>query len=94
MQSQNKSERISIIHEYHNLLRKAGLKAASEKTFLFLKKLKLLGHVISSERKQAIAKRVRNLEPSDSKRDVMKFLRCLGFYSCHIENIHMDSNPF
>ena len=40
MQSQNKGEMFSIIHEYHNLLRKAGLKAAPEKTFFFFKKVK------------------------------------------------------
>ena len=40
MQSQNKGEMFSMIHEYHNLLRKTGLKAALEKTFFFLKKVK------------------------------------------------------
>ena len=39
MQSQNKGEMFSIIHEYHNLLlRKAGLKAAPEETFSSWKK--------------------------------------------------------
>ena len=40
MQSQNKGEMFSINHEYHNLLRKVGLKSAPEKTFFFLKKVK------------------------------------------------------
>ena len=40
MQSQNKGEMFSIIHEYHTLLRKAGLKTTPEKTFFFLKKVK------------------------------------------------------
>ena len=43
MQSQNKGEMFSIIHEYHNLLRKAGLKAAPEKNFLFPQKGEILG---------------------------------------------------
>ena len=38
MQSQNKNEMFTIINEYHTLLRKAGLKAAPDKTFFFLKK--------------------------------------------------------
>ena len=59
MQSQNKGEMFSNIHEYHNLLRKAGLKAAPEKTFCFLKKVKFLGQVISSEGIQPIAKRIK-----------------------------------
>ena len=94
MQSQNKSEMFSIIHEYHNLLRTAGLK---EKTFFFLKNVKFFGHVISSEGIQLIAKRVKdlkNLKSPECKRDVMKVLGCLGFYSCYIKNLHVDSKPF
>ena len=97
MQSKNKGEMFSIIHEYHNLLGKAGWKAAPEKTFFFLRKEKFLGHVISSEGIQPIAKRfkdLKNLNSPECKRDVMKVLGCLGFYSCYIKNIHVDSKPF
>ena len=84
MQSQTKAEMFSIINEYHTLLRKAGLKAAPGKTFFFLKKIKFLGHVISPDGIQPIAKRVdalRNLKSPQSKRDVMKVVGCLDFYS-------------
>ena len=97
MQSQTRSEMFTIINEYHTLLRKAGLKAAPDKTFFFLKKVKFFGHVISPEGIQPIAKRVdalRNLKAPQSKRDVMKVLRCLAFYSCYIKNLHVDSQPF
>ena len=62
MQSQNKNEMITVINEYHTLLRKAGLKAAPDKTFFFLKKVKFLVHVISPEGIQPIAKRVKDLK--------------------------------
>ena len=97
MQSQNKGEMFSIIHEYHNLLRKAGLKAAPEEIFFFLKKVKFLGHVVSSEGIQPIARRVKDLkyvESPECKRDVMKVLGYLGFYSFYIKNLHVDSKPF
>ena len=97
MHSQKKSEMFSIIHEYHNLLRKAGLRAAPKKIFFFLKKVRFLGHVISSEGIQPIAKRVKdlqNLKSPECERDVMKVLGCLGFYSCYIKNLHVDSKPF
>ena len=97
MQSQNKKEMLTVINEYHTLLRKAGLKAAPDKTTFFLKKVKFLGHVISPEGIQPIAKRVKdlkNLKSPESKRDVMKVLGCLGFYSCYIKNLHVDSQPF
>ena len=76
MQSQKKNEMFTVINEYHTLVRKAGLKAAPNKTFFFLKKVKFLGHVISLEGIQAIAKRVKDLKTlksPESKRDVMKW---------------------
>ena len=97
MQPQTRSEIFTIINEYHTLLRKAGLKTAPDKTFFFLIKVKFLGHVISPEWIQSIAKRVealRNLKSPQSKRDVMKVLGCFGFSSCYIKNLHVDSQPF
>ena len=97
MQSQNKIEMFTAFNEYHTLLRKAGLKAAPHKAYLFLKKVKFLGHVISPEGIQPIAKRVielKNLKSPESKRDVTKVIGCLGFYSCYIRNLHVDSQPF
>ena len=97
MQSQTRSEMFTNINEDHTLLRKAGLKAAPDKTFFSLKKVKFLGHVISPDEIQPIAKRVdvlRNLKSAKSKRDAMKVLGCLGFYSCFIKNLHVDSQPF
>ena len=60
-------------------------------------KVKFLGNVISPDGIQGIAKRVdalRNLKSPQSKRDVRKVLGCLGFYSCYIKNLHVDSQPF
>ena len=97
MQSQTRGKMFTIINEYHTPIRKAGLKAAPDKTFFFLKKVKFLGHVISPDGIQPIAKRVdalRNLKSPQSKRDVMKVLGCLAFYSCYVKNLHVDSQPF
>ena len=99
MQSQNKNEIITIIIEYHTLLRKAGLNAAPHKTFFFLKKVKFLDHVISPEGIQSVAKRVKNLKnlkSTECKRDVMKVLGFFGFYSCYcyIKNTLVDSQFF
>ena len=87
----------TVINECHTVPRKAVLKAAADKTFFLLKKVKILGHVISPEGIQPIAKRVKDLKnpnSHESKRDVMKVLGCLGFYSCYIKNLHVDSQPF
>ena len=97
MQSQTRKKMFTIINDYHTLLRKVGSKAAPDKTFFFLKKVKFLGHVISPDGIQPIAKPVyalRNLKSPQSKRDVLKVLGCLGLYSCYIKNLHLDSQPF
>ena len=97
VQSQTRGEMFFIINEHHTLLRNAGLKAARDKTFFFLKKVKFPGHVISPDGIQPIAKRVdalRNLKSPQSTRDVMKVLGCLGFYSCYFKNLHVNSQTF
>ena len=59
LQSQNKNDIFTVTNEYHTLLWKAGLKGAPDKTFFFLKKVKFLGHVVSPDGIQPIAKRVK-----------------------------------
>ena len=57
MQSQTRGEIFTIINEYHTLLRKAGLKAAPDKTFFFLKKVKFLdtlSHQMGFNQKQSL----------------------------------------
>ena len=83
----------TIIHGYH----KGGLKTAPDKTQFFLRKLKFLGHVFSEQGIQPDAKRVKDLQKlnfPESKRGVAKILGCLGFFSCYIKYLHVDSQPF
>ena len=98
-QSDTKAEMFTIIHENHQFLRKGGLKAAPpDKTHFFLRKVKFLGHVISEQGIQPVAKKVKDLQnlmkSPESKRDVMKVLGCLDFYGCYIKNLHVNSQPF
>ena len=65
---------LTFVNEYHTLLRQAGLKAAAEKTFLFLNKVNFLGNVISLDGIQPIAKRMkdlRNFKSPKYKRDLI-----------------------
>ena len=50
------------IREYHSLLRKANLKAAPDKTFFFLRKVKFLGHVVSKDGLSPIASRIDDIK--------------------------------
>ena len=97
LQSHTKAELFTIIHEYHQLLHKGGLKAAPDKTHFFVRKVKFLVHVISEQGIQPVAKRVKylqNLKYPESIKDVMKVLGCLGIYSCCIKNLDVSSQPF
>ena len=58
LQSQDKQELFIVIREYHELLRKANLKAAPDKTKFVLRKAKLLGHVISKRSLSPITSRI------------------------------------
>ena len=91
-QSQAKAEMVTIIHEYHQLHCKGGLKAAPDNSHILLRKVKFLGHVVSEKGIQPVAKIVKNLQnlkSSESKRDLMKVLGSLGFYICYVRNLHV-----
>ena len=60
--SQNKNEMFTVINECHPVFRKAGLKAAPDKTQFFLKIVEFVGHVLSPYGIQLIAKRVKDSE--------------------------------
>ena len=97
MQAQTAEEMYSIIKKDHLLLRKAGLKAQPEKTKFFLRKVQFLGHVVGKDGIQPVKKRVEDLKALktlENKRDVMRVLGCLGFYTMYIKNLHVDSKPF
>ena len=94
-QAQKAEEMYSIIKKYNLLLRKAGLKAQPEKTKYFLRKVQFLGHVVDGI--QPVKKSVEDLKAlktPENKRDVMRVIDCLGFYSMYIKNLHVDSKPF
>ena len=62
LQSQNKIEMFDTIRESHSPLRQANLKAAPDKTFFFLRKVKFLGHVVSKDGLSPIASRIDDIK--------------------------------
>ena len=96
LQAKDKQEMFTIVKEYHPLLRKANHKAAHDKTMFFLRKVRFLGHVISKDGLSPIASRIddiRNLKTPESKTEVLRVLRMLGFYHTYILNFHIDAKP-
>ncbi|MCP4485250.1 MAG: hypothetical protein GY823_11910, partial [Flavobacteriaceae bacterium] len=97
LMSFTKEEMFTLIDKFHELLRISGLKASPEKTEFFLRKVKFLGHIVSEEGTSPVAKKVeelKNLKPPENKRDVMRILGCLNFYSKYIRNLHVRSKIF
>ena len=96
-QAKTKAETWKNLESYFEGLRSSGLKAAPNKTILFLRKVQLLGHIVSDKGIQAVAKKdqdLKDLKSPENKRDVMRVLGKLGFYSTLIKNWHMYSKPF
>ena len=94
LQSQTKNEMFGTIREYHSLLRKVNLKAAPDKTFFFLRKVKFLGHVVSKDGLSPIASRIddiKKLKSPESKTVVLGVIGVMGFFSTYIINFHVDA---
>ena len=97
MRAETAEEIYSVIKKYHLLLRKAGLKAQPEKTKFVLRKVQFFGYVVGKDRIQPVKKRVEDLKAlktPENKRDVMRVLHCLGFYSKYIKNLNVTVSQF
>ena len=61
-----------------------------------MRKVQFLGHIVVKDGIQTVKKRVADLKAlqiPENKREVMRVLGCLGFYSMYIENLHVDCKP-
>ena len=97
LQAKTKAEMWENLESYFKCLRSSGLKAAPNKTKLFLRKVQFLGHIVSDKGIQPVAKKfqdLKDLHSPENKRDVMRVLGSLGFYSTFMKNLHVDSKPF
>ena len=74
-QAKTKAEMWKTLESYFQCLRSSGLKAAPNKTKLFLRKVQFLGHIVSDKGNQSVAKKVqdlKNLNSPENKRHVMR----------------------
>ena len=97
LQAKTKADMWKSLDSYFHCLRFSLLRAATNKIKLFLRKVQSFGHIVSDKGIQPVAKKVqdlKNLKRPENKRDVMRILGNLGFYSTFIKNLHVDSKPF
>ena len=97
LQAKAKADMWKSLDSYFQCLRPSRLKAAPNKTKLFLRKVQFLGHIVSDEGIQPVAKKnqdLENLKSPENKREVMRILGNLGFYITFIKKLHVVSKPF
>ena len=83
LQAKTKAEIWKNSESSFKCVRSSGLKAAPNKTKLFLRKVQFFGHILSDKGIQPVAKKVqdqkKNRKSPENKRDVMRILGSLGF---------------
>ena len=97
LQAKTRVEMWKNSESFFKCLRSSGLKAAPNKSKLFLRKVQFLGHIVSDKGIQPVAERIqelKNLKSRENKNDVMRILGSLVFYSTFIKNLHVDSKLF
>ena len=65
------------LEEYHKILQKENLKAAPDKTFFMLKKVKFLGHIIENKKIKPLTSRIegfQKFEPPNSMKSLQRYL--------------------
>ena len=67
------------LEEYHIILQKENLKAATDKNYFMLKKVKFLGHIIENKKIKPLTSRIEEFQKLEPPNSIMKSLqRYLG----------------
>ena len=94
--SNTKEHMIELIEQLHQICQTNNLKMAPEKSFFMLLTVKFLGHEIGNQvirPLQSKVEAIQKLKTPENKRDVMRFVGTLNFYSKYIENLHTNLQP-
>ena len=73
--------------EYHKVLLKENLKAAPDKTYFMLKKVKFLGHIIENKTIKPLSSRIdgfQKLEPPKSMKALQRYLGTINFLAKYV----------
>ena len=96
IQAENVEQMFIRLDNFHKALRQSKLKAAPDKTFFFLLSVKFLGHVITDNKIKPLLNKIeaiQKMKRPESKKDVMKFLGALNYYSKYFPNMHVILAP-
>ena len=94
--SHTTSHMIEIIEQLHQICLKHNLKLAPDKSFYVLLTVKFLGHEIGNRTIRPIYSKIdgiHKLKTPTSKRELMRFVGSINFYSKFIQNLHVNLKP-
>ena len=83
--------------EYHKVLLKENLKAAPDKTYFMLKKVKFLGHIIEDKKVKPLISRIdgfQKLEPPKSMKALQRYLGTINFLAKYVYDMQPILQPF
>ena len=97
MQSQTKEEMFTVLEQYHKILQNENLKAAPDKSYFFLTRVKFLGHNIERNTITPLKSRIdaiQKLQPPTIKKKIQEFLGMLNFLSKYVYKMQLYLRPF
>ena len=82
--------------EYHKILLKENLKAAPDKTYFMLKKVKFPGHIIEDKKVKPLTSRIdgfQKLEPPSSMKALQRYLGTKNFLAKYVDGMQTILQP-
>ena len=96
MQPKTKVEMFTVLEKCHQILLQENMKAAPDKSYFFLTRVKFLGHVLEinfiTPLKSRIAA-IQKLQPPSNKKKIQKFLRLIIFLSKYVYKMQLYLRP-
>ena len=84
------------LEEYHKILQKENLKAAPDKTFFMLNKVKFLGKIIENKKIKPLTSRIegfQKLEPPNSMKSLQRYLGTINFLAKYVYGMQPILQP-
>ena len=84
------------LEEYHKILQKENLKAAPDKTYFMLKKVKFLGHIIENKKIKPLTSKIerfQKLEPPNSMKSLQRYLGTINFLAKYVYGMQLILQP-
>ena len=96
VQTNSHEQMFETLIEYHKILLKENLKAAPDKTYFMLKKVKFLGHIIEDKKVKPLTSRIdgfQKLEPPTSMKALQRYLGTINFLAKYVYGMQPILQP-